>query len=119
LCAPGAARDELAGLVLAEGEAALAAAGLTVVTVAADDERRGNVLRGRNDRDDLRGNSLWQSLARGVDSEIDYRAGEIVLLGRLHRVPTPANAALQRAAHDLSRSGRPPQPLDAATLLPK
>lgn len=118
LCAPGAARDALAGLVLAEGEAVLAAAGTQVVTAAADDERRGEVLQGRTDRDDLRGNSLWQSLARGVDSEVDYRAGEIVLLGRLHGVPTPANVAVQGAAHDLSRAGGAPEPLDPASLLP-
>ena len=44
------------------------------------------------------GGSTWQSLARGTGStEADHLNGEIVLLGRLHGVPTPANAAVQRA----------------------
>ena len=39
------------------------------------------------------GGSSTQSLARGAGSiETDYLNGEIVLLGRLHGVPTPANA---------------------------
>ena len=46
-------------------------------------------------------NSLGQSLARGLDTEVDFRAGEIVLLGRLHGVPTPASERVQRAAHEL------------------
>ena len=46
------------------------------------------------------GASSWQSLARGTGSiEADYLNGEIVLLGRLHGVATPVNAALQRLAN--------------------
>ena len=38
------------------------------------------------------GGSTTQSLARGAGSiETDYLNGEIVLLGRLHGVPVPAN----------------------------
>ena len=34
--------------------------------------------------------SVWQSLTRSTGSvETDYLNGEIVLLGRLHRIPTP------------------------------
>jgi 2-dehydropantoate 2-reductase len=41
--------------------------------------------------------STAQSLARGlVAAEGDYLNGEIVLLGRIHGVPTPVNLALQR-----------------------
>src|SRR5689334_5987853 len=37
--------------------------------------------------------SSWQSLQRGTGRiEVDYLNGEIVLLGRLHGVPTPVNA---------------------------
>ncbi|WP_091110027.1 ketopantoate reductase family protein [Nocardioides psychrotolerans] len=118
LCGPAPERDVLAARVLAEGEAVLSAARIPVVTRAQDDERRGDLLRDRTDADLLhRGNSLWQSLSRGLDSEIDYRAGEIVLLGRLHDVPTPANEAMLRAARDLAGSDSPPHPLDAAALL--
>lgn len=43
------------------------------------------------------GGSSWQSVARGTgDIETDYLNGEIVLLGRLHGVATPANAVVQR-----------------------
>jgi len=94
--------DELKPLVRAECEAVLAAAGIPVVSQQADDDRRGDVLAVRSD---VRGpNSLGQSIARGTSGlEVDYRAGEIVLLGRLHGVPTPANERVRRAAWDLLR----------------
>ena len=45
--------------------------------------------------------STWQSLQRGSTLETDYLNGEIVLLGRLHGVPTPVNADIQARAHNL------------------
>ncbi|MGA8258438.1 MAG: 2-dehydropantoate 2-reductase N-terminal domain-containing protein, partial [Nocardioides sp.] len=102
---PGPATSQLAELVAAEGEAELRAAGITVVASAEDDARRGDVLQPRADIDRFAGNSLRQSLTRGLDSEIDYRAGEIVLLGRLHGVLTPANEFVQRTARDAGREG--------------
>jgi 2-dehydropantoate 2-reductase len=87
--------DELRPLVRAEAEAALAAAGVPTVSHEADRERRGDLLQGRPDVDGP--NSLGQSLARGLDTEVDFRAGEIVLLGRLHGLPTPASERVQRA----------------------
>ncbi|MEE1785479.1 2-dehydropantoate 2-reductase [Streptomyces sp. SP17BM10] len=55
------------------------------------------------------GSSTWQSLARGAGSiETDYLNGEIVLLGRLHGVPTPANEAFQRLTDEFARTGRAP-----------
>lgn len=95
--------DELRRRVRQEGEAVLAAAGIPVVTAEQDDERRGDLLRLRDDAADFPGNSLRQSLARGLASEIDYRAGELVLLGRLHGVPTPANERVRQAMTDLAR----------------
>lgn len=48
------------------------------------------------------GGSSWQSVARGTGNiETDYLNGEIVLLGRLHGVPTPANEAAQVMARRL------------------
>ncbi len=61
------------------------------------------------------GGSSWQSIARGTGSiEVDYLNGEIVQLGRLHGVPTPANQALQGLANELAREGGKPGsvPLD-------
>ena len=44
------------------------------------------------------GNSTVQSIMRGSGSaETDHLNGEIVLLGRLFGIPTPVNAAVQRA----------------------
>jgi len=55
------------------------------------------------------GNSTWQSLARGLTSiETDYLNGEIVLLGALHGVPTPCNAAVRRLAQQMAASGARP-----------
>ena len=65
-----------------------------------------------------RGGSTWQSLARGTgDSEIDYLAGEIVLQGRLHGVPTPVNEAVVAATRALAYAGGAPRSLDAAEVL--
>lgn len=92
--------DVLRPMVRAECDAVLAAAGMPLVSEEADRERRGDVLVVRPDAKGP--NSLGQSIARGTSGlEIDYRAGEIVLLGRLHGVPTPANERVQRAAWDL------------------
>jgi 2-dehydropantoate 2-reductase len=54
------------------------------------------------------GGSSWQSIARGAGSiETDYLNGEIALLGRLHGVPTPVNAAMQRLAARMVRERIP------------
>lgn len=46
--------------------------------------------------DKHRGSSTWQSLTKGGRLEVDFLNGEVVLLGRLHGVPTPVNAMLQQ-----------------------
>ena len=53
--------------------------------------------------------SSWQSIMRGQGSiEADWLNGEIVQLGRLHDVPTPANRVLQRIGSELVRErGKP------------
>lgn len=52
------------------------------------------------------GGSSWQSLVRGTGNiETDYLNGEIVLLGRLHGVATPANAACQALARRMVNDG--------------
>jgi 2-dehydropantoate 2-reductase len=115
--ARGAAADELAERALAEGERVLAAAGVAVVGAGEDAARRGSVLRRRPDLE-RGGGSTWQSLARATgDSEIDYLSGEVVLLGRLHGVPTPANEAIVAATRRLAYAGGAPRSLDAAEVL--
>ena len=58
-----------------------------------------------------------QSLARGTGSiETDYLNGEIVLLGRLHGVPVPANAYLVDLSARLVRDGLKPGAVAAAEI---
>ena len=51
------------------------------------------------------GSTRQSILRRTGDTEVDYLNGEIVRLGRLHGVPTPANAVVQRMTNDLARRG--------------
>ena len=102
----------------AEAKACFEAAGLDHVGSEEDRQRRGDLMRivpiaGK----DRGGGSTWQSLARGGPVEADYLNGEIVLLGRLHGVPTPVNELLQRAANAAARDGRPPESVPIEELL--
>ncbi len=116
-CPDGEAADELGKRVREEGERVLAAAGVLVTSRADDARRRGELLRPLVDRD-AAGSSTWQSVHRGTgDVEADHLNGEIVLLGRLHGVPTPANELVRRTVVDLARRGAPPRTVPAATLL--
>ncbi|MFJ6165152.1 ketopantoate reductase family protein [Micromonospora orduensis] len=91
--------DALAERIRAEGVAVLAAAGIAHTSPQEEKAERGDLVGQRPVAgEDRSGGSTWQSLARGAGStEVDHLNGEIVLLGRLHGVPTPANAAVQRA----------------------
>jgi 2-dehydropantoate 2-reductase len=105
-------------LLTAEAERAFAAAGLDPVTEAEDDDRRGDHLRLEPVAGATRGGgSTWQSLARGAGVETDYLNGEIALLGRLHGVPTPANARIQTLMAEAEVRGAGPGELSAAQLL--
>ncbi len=100
----------LAQLIDQEGDAVMAAAGLDVASSEEDRARRGDLLRLGPIQDRQRGGgSSWQSLERGVGNiETDYLTGEIVLLGRLHGVPTPANQLLQRLSREMAAGRQPP-----------
>jgi 2-dehydropantoate 2-reductase len=55
------------------------------------------------------GGSTWQSLERRTHRlETDYLNGEIVLLGRLHGIPTPVNDMLQQLSKRAAFEGQPP-----------
>jgi len=84
----------LESLLRSEAEAAFTAAGIAWLDVGAADARRDELMRSRPIPGIERsGGSTMQSLERGAGSvETDYLNGEVVLLGRLHGVPTPANA---------------------------
>jgi 2-dehydropantoate 2-reductase len=102
-----------------EGIAALAAAGIPVASEQEDAERRGNRMTIRPIEGAQRGGgSSWQSLARGTGQiETDHLHGEIVLLGRLHGVPTPANALIQRLANQAAAERREPGSMTADEVL--
>lgn len=109
---------------IAEADEVFAAAGIDVASADEDRERRGDHITMRPIRDDERGGgSSWQSLARATGNiEIDFLNGEIVLQGRLHGVPTPVNAGLQRVARRMAAEGAAPGSMTpdqlAAEVLP-
>ena len=116
-CQEGPAADRLVALVRKEGERVLRAAGIAVVSRQEDLARRGDLLRPLVRRDEA-GSSTWQSLARRTgDVEVDHLNGEVVLLGRLHGVPTPANELVQVTLNRLARETGGVRGLDAADLL--
>jgi len=119
VCGPHEREGLLADLVLAEGETVLAAAGLEAATVQEDKERRADLLeRGEIAGQARPGGSSWQSLRRGTgEIETDYLNGEIVLLGRIHGIPTPANELLQRLARELAVTRHTPGAIPAAVIL--
>jgi 2-dehydropantoate 2-reductase len=120
VCGPDAARSTpLARMARAEGEACLRAAGIDAVSVDDDRARRGDVFQLRQvPGHERQGGSSWQSLARRLGSvETDYLTGEIVLLGRLHRVPTPVNDLLQLLANQMAVEGRAPGSVAADDVL--
>jgi 2-dehydropantoate 2-reductase len=105
------------GLLEAEAMAALAAAGIDAVSEEEDLARRGDHLQVRPVGDESRGGgSTWQSLARGAGIETDFLNGEIARLGRLHGVPTPANARIQALMRRAAASGSPPGSVPAPEL---
>ncbi len=107
-CGPGGPRD-LARAARDEALACYQAAGIDFASDEEDADRRAGLIRiapiaGRR----RGGGSTWQSLARGKRTvEADYLNGEIVLIGKLHGVPTPVNAALQMIANRLAATGSP------------
>ncbi len=115
-CGPGARGGDLHARARKEALECYAAAGIDAATAEEDRARRGNLMSIRPIEGRPRGgSSSWQSLARGTGSiESDYLNGEVVLLGRLHDVPTPVNALLQSTAARLAREGGQPGsvPLD-------
>jgi 2-dehydropantoate 2-reductase len=120
LCGPGGRSDQLTARARDEGRAALSAAGIEFEAPEVTD------LRGRWERlgvteigDRPRaGSSSWQSLARGTGAiETDYLNGEIALLGRLHGVSTPVNAALCELAARQAQLGAAPGEMSVDEIL--
>lgn len=114
----GADQGEWPERLRAEAVAVYSAAGIAWTDVGPDDPRRRDLLTSGDVAGARRtGNSTLQSLLRGAASlETDYLNGEIVLLGRKHDVPTPANTAMTRLAARMLRDGAVPGALRLADL---
>ncbi|MFC4014008.1 ketopantoate reductase family protein [Nonomuraea purpurea] len=110
---------EIAERARAEARTVLDTAGIAYSTTEEELARRGHNVDIRPIDGVARGGgSSWQSLARGSGSiEADYLNGEIVLLGRLHGVPTPVNEVLRREANRSAAGRRPPGSMSADELL--
>jgi 2-dehydropantoate 2-reductase len=114
------AARSLSARARAEAEACFGAAGWRWIDDAEYTARQHGILPPWRpaDRTSRTGGSTWQSLLRHTGStEVDYLNGEIVLLGRLHGVPTPANALLQLTMRRMAAEGREPGTVDADDLL--
>ena len=122
ICGPSARDGWLVKAAVSEARACLAAAQIEFVEPRHLRARERacladiGELRGRSS-----GGSSWQSLQRSTGSiETDFLNGEVVLLGRMHSVPTPANELLQRVARrmaqDRARPGSVPETALRAAL---
>ncbi|MFI2779477.1 ketopantoate reductase family protein [Streptomyces sp. ALB3] len=109
---------DLFGRARAEGRRVLEAAGVDPVGTEEQDAARGGRIRfDPFDGSERVGGSSWQSLSRGTGTiEADHLNGEIVLLGRLHGVPTPVNDVLRRTANAFARERRAAGSMTVAEL---
>jgi 2-dehydropantoate 2-reductase len=109
--------SELGSRAAKEALAAFAAAGIDVATRDEEAARRGGFETRQVDGQPRAGSSSWQSLARGSGSiEADFLNGEVVLVGRLHGVPTPVNEAFRRLANRMARRGEQPGTIELSEV---
>ena len=111
--------SEIVALAYAEGVACLDAAGIDHATREEDAQRRAGSLTLRPIEGQRRGGgSTWQSLKRATGAiETDYLTGEIVMLGRLHGVPTPVNELVQGLVITMAAERREPGSCSPAEVL--
>ncbi|MFG1708777.1 ketopantoate reductase family protein [Nonomuraea sp. M3C6] len=119
LLSRGPGMAEVVERARAEARTVLREAGIDFSTPEEELETRGHQVDVRPIEGSRRGGgSSWQSLARSSGSiEADHLNGEIVLLGRLHGVPTPVNEVLRREANRYAREKLPPGSMPLETLL--
>ena len=111
-------RRELYLKLVAEGEAAMNAAGAAFMPpdelISYGSARLPVVPIGSQKRP---GGSTWQSLSRGIpSSEVAHLNGYVVELGKAHGVPTPFNSAIVELAAQFERGERPPRSMTADEL---
>jgi 2-dehydropantoate 2-reductase len=107
--ATGAGSRKIAAKLRAEALACYAAAGIACATVEETRERRQGINGAPVPGHDRHGGSSLQSVMRGTgDIETDFLNGEIVLLGRLHGIPVPANEFVQELGNRVVRDALRP-----------
>jgi len=118
-CGRDGAVREIASRARREARACFAAAGIVATPTDEERARRGDLLQiGQIDGAERGGGSTWQSVMRSTGRvETEYLNGEIVLLGRLHDVPTPVNEFLVHLGRDLVATGAAAGSVDAHELL--
>ncbi len=115
--ATGAGSRAIATRLREEAIACYQAAGIDCARGEAVRARRAGIRSQEVPGHDRHGGSSLQSILRGTgDIETDFLNGEIVLLGRLHGVPTPANAAVQEIGNRLVRDSLKPGSLTIVEL---
>ncbi len=115
---PGDEVDQIRAQLRAEAEACIKAAGIDCASQQEEKDRRGDLMKSAPvDGEKRGGGSSWQSLVRGTGNiETDYLNGEIVMLGRLHGIATPANLTLQRLANSLAAGNGTPKSIPLAEV---
>lgn len=118
ICGPEAGTVEIVRIAVAEAERCYRAAGIEWVPLAEYRGRYREAVRiPESSRAARVGSSTWQSMARKTGStEVPYLNGEILLLGRLHGISTPANTVLQDVAQELALRCMAPGPLTEPQL---
>ncbi len=102
--ATGAGSRKIAARLRAEALACYEAAGIACATAEETRERRKGINGAPVPGHDRHGGSSLQSVMRGTgDIETDFLNGEIVLLGRLHGIPVPANEFVQELGNRVAR----------------
>jgi 2-dehydropantoate 2-reductase len=116
VCGPEHRGGPLDDVLREEANTILTAAGIAFVP---DDDPRSELIKPRSINGLARvGGSTLQSIRRGAGTiETDYLNGEIVLVGRLVGLPTPANGLVDRLAHEVAEGRRPPGSLAASDVL--
>jgi len=119
LCGPEERGGPLNRRLREEAVACYQASGIDYASAEEDRERRGQHLQlGKVNGAERLGDSSWQSLARGTGAiETEFLNGEIVLLGRLHGVPTPANQLVCLLARQAVAEGWPPGAITSMEIL--
>ncbi len=107
--ATGAGSRAVATKLREEALACYRAAGIECASAEDARARRVDIRGGEVPGHPRHGGSSLQSMLRGTgDIETDFMNGEIVLLGRLHGVPVPANTMVQEIGNRLVRENLSP-----------